>query len=45
MKAVAEVVFETADDGVGRRVGLGDLEGNPERVDVRVEVGVRVGTT
>lgn len=45
MKAVADVVLETAAEGVDGIVGLGDLEGNPERVAVRVDVGVRVGIT
>jgi hypothetical protein len=43
MIAVPEAVFEAAAEGVDGRDGLGDLEGNPERVAVRVEVGVRVG--
>lgn len=41
--AVPEEVREAAAEGVDRRVGLGDLEGNPERVAVRVVVAVRVG--
>ena len=45
MKAVAEVVLEAAAEGVDGMVGLGDLEGNPERVAVRVFVAVTVGMT
>jgi hypothetical protein len=43
MIAVPEAVFEAAAEGVDGMVGLGDLEGNPERVAVRVVVAVEVG--
>lgn len=36
-------VREAAAEGVEGMVGLGDLDGNPERVAVRVVVGVFVG--
>jgi hypothetical protein len=45
MIAVPEAVFEEAAEGVDTRVGLGDLEGNPERVAVRVLEAVIVGIT
>jgi len=41
--AVLEAVREAAADGVEGIVGFGDLEGNPERVAVRVVVAVVVG--
>ena len=41
--AVPEAVREAAAEGVDGMVGLGDLEGNPDRVAVRVEVAVMVG--
>ena len=41
--AVPEEVREAAADGVEGIVGLGDLEGNPERVAVRVVVAELVG--
>jgi len=43
MIAVPEAVFEAAAEGVDGMVGLGDFEGNPERVAVRVVVAVVVG--
>lgn len=43
MIAVPEAVFDAAAEGVDGMVGLGDLEGNPERVAVRVVVAVEVG--
>lgn len=45
MMAVPEAVREAAAEGVDGMVGLGDLEGNPERVAVRVDVAVIVGIT
>ncbi len=36
-------MFEAGAVGVDARVGLGDLEGNPERVAVRVVVAELVG--
>jgi hypothetical protein len=43
MVAVPEAVCVALAEGVDGMVGLGDLEGNPERVAVRVVVGVIVG--
>ena len=43
MMAVPEAVCVALGEGVDGMVGLGDLEGNPERVAVRVVVGVIVG--
>jgi hypothetical protein len=40
---VPDAVLEAGAEGVDSRVGLGDLEGNPERVAVRVVVAVTVG--
>ncbi len=41
--AVPVLVRDSAAEGVAGRVGLGDLEGNPERVAVRVVVAELVG--
>lgn len=43
MVAVPEAVCVALAEGVEGRVGLGDLEGNPERVAVRVVVADDVG--
>lgn len=43
MIEVPEAVRVAAAEGVDGIVGLGDLEGNPERVAVRVDVAVIVG--
>ena len=41
--AVPDAVLEAGAVGVDAMVGLGDLEGNPERVAVRVVVAELVG--